>query len=177
MGDVVVLKGIVDFSKVVEYKTFAEIIGVSGKTVSEIKSRGIIAEGQPVGEWLHRYCSHIREQAAGRATLGDLDLATERAGLAREQRLRLEMQNAVTRREFGPIVEMELGLSDVLSMIGSKLDTIVGKLKKRSDVLTADDLDIVTEVIAVVRNDIADTTINWFDDKQEEDDDTEFLDP
>lgn len=170
MDDIIILKGAVNLSKEVEQKAFAEIIGVSGKTVSELKSKGIISEGQPVGEWLHRYCAHIREQAAGRATTGDLDLATERAGLAREQRLRLEMQNAVTRREFGPIIEMELGLADVLSMVGSKLDTIVGKLKKRSDVLTSDDLDIVSQVIADVRNDVASTAIEWFEESGEEDD-------
>jgi len=172
MDDIIILKGVINFSNVIEQKAFAEIIGVSGKTVSELKSKGIIVEGKPAGEWLHRYCSHIREQAAGRATIGDLDLATERAGLAREQRLRLEMQNAVTRREFGPIIQMELGLADVLSMVASKLDTIVGKLKKRSDVLTSDDLDIVSQVIADVRNDIADTAIDWFEESNEEDDET-----
>ena len=172
MDDIIILKGIVNFSKVVEQKAFAEIIGVSSQTVSQLKSKEIIADGQPVGEWLHRYCMHIREQAAGRAAEGGLDLATERAGLAREQRLRLEMQNAVTRREFGPIIEMELGLADVLSMVGSKLDTIVGKLKKRSDVLTSDDLDIVSQVIADVRNDVAGTVIDWFEESAVEDDET-----
>lgn len=172
MDDVIILKEIVNFTKPAKQNEFAEIIGVSGKTVSELKSKQIILDGQPVGEWLHRYCSHIREQAAGRATNGDLDLATERAGLAREQRLRLEMQNAVTRREYGPIIEMELGLADVLAMVASKLDTIVGKIKKRSDVLTSDDLDIISEVIADARNDIADTVIDWFDDNSEQDDDS-----
>ena len=170
MGNLIVLKGIVDFSKVVEQKVFGEMIGVSGKTISELKSKNIIADGQPVGEWLHRYCTHIREQAAGRATTGDLDLATERAGLAKEQRLRLAMQNAVTRREYGPIIEMELGLADVLAMISAKLDAIVGKIKKRSDVLSADDLDVVSTVIADVRNDISDTVIEWFDEDNEYDD-------
>lgn len=165
----------IDLSKSCTQEVFGSLIGVTQKTVSELKSKGVVKDGQVAGDWLIEYCSYIREQAAGRATLGDLDLATERAGLAREQRLRLEMQNAVTRREYGPIVEMELGLSDVLAMIGSKLDTIVGKLKKRSDVLVADDLDIVSEVIAVVRNDIADTAIDWFEDNGEADDETEHM--
>lgn len=173
MSEVIELKGIVDLSRVVKQKVLADIIGVSGKTVSELKSKKIITDGQPLGEWLHRYCSHIREQAAGRATLGDLDLATERAGLAKEQRIRLEMQNAVTRREYAPISSMEIGLSDVMARVGSQLDSIVGKLKKRSDVLTANDLDVVAAVIASVRNEIAETAIDWFDDMENESDDTE----
>ena len=50
------------------------------------------------------YIRRLRKQAAGRAASGDLDLAGERAGLARAQRDRIEMQNAVTRGELAPVV-------------------------------------------------------------------------
>jgi phage terminase Nu1 subunit (DNA packaging protein) len=123
--------------------------------------------------WNRLYCAHLREQAAGRATIGEINLATERAMLAKEQRLRLEMQNAVTRREYAPIEAMEIGLSHGFSRVGSQLDTIVGKLRKRSDVLTVNDLDLVSEVIATVRNDIANMTIDWFDDADLSDIDVE----
>ena len=163
----------VDMLVVPTQKEFGEFINISQQAISDFDRRGVMGSGMTYRDRLDKYLDHIREQAAGRATLGDLDLATERAGLAREQRLRLQMQNAVTRREYGPIIEMELGLADVLTMIGSKLDTIVGKLKKQSDILTADDLVIVAEVVAVVRNDIADTAIEWFDDDNGDDDETE----
>jgi len=156
-------------------KQFSNLIGVSENAVSGLVRRGVIVSGQSLGEWLHLYCSHIREQAAGRATLGELDLATERAGLAREQRIRLEMQNAVTRQEYGPIVEMEFGLSSVMSMIGKKLDSIPGEIKKQSNVLTAVDLDVVAKIIVVVRNDISDLRINWFGDVVEEDEESEIM--
>ena len=170
MADITDIKSIYDHSKPYKQHEFAKVVGVSEKTISLLVSKGVLHPGQILGEWIIRYTTHLREQAAGRATNGDIDLATERAGLAKEQRLRLEMQNAVMRREYGPIIEMELGLADMLSMTGSKLDTIVGKLKKRSDVLTSDDLDIVSQVIADVRNDIAETTIDWFDAASEIDD-------
>ena len=153
-----------DHSKECSQVEFSRIIGVSEATVSGLVSRGVISIGQSLGEWNKQYCSQIREQAAGRATKGDLDLATERALLAKEQRIRIEMQNAVTKREYGPIEAMEMGITNAMVMVVSKLDAIPGKLKKRSDVLTADDLDIVSGVIADVRNDIADMDIDWFGD-------------
>ncbi|OQK18015.1 hypothetical protein AU255_09205 [Methyloprofundus sedimenti] len=146
------------------------VISASRQTVDGLIKRGVVDSHAPLGEQLELYINHLREIAAGRATNCDLNLATERAGLAKEQRLRLEMQNAVARREYGPIIEMELGLADVLAMAGSKLDTIVGKLKKQSDILTADDLDIVGKIIADVRNDIADTVIDWFPAESDTDD-------
>jgi len=137
-------------------------------TVSDMKRRGVIADGQTLGEWLHKYCAHIREIAAGRSTNGELDLATERAKLAKEQHERIAMQNAVTRRELGPIAALEQGLSDCMARVAAKLDTIPGKLKLGNDKLNADDLDRVTAVLADVRNDIASMDIDWFDDKIEE---------
>jgi len=128
----------------------------------------VIAEGQALGEWLHKYCAHIREIAAGRAANGEIDLVTERAFLARAQRERIDMNNAVTRQEFGPIEALEQGLSDCMARVASKLETIPGKLKLANDKLTADDLDQVAAVLAEVRNDIAGMEIDWFGEQTEE---------
>jgi phage terminase Nu1 subunit (DNA packaging protein) len=171
LSNVFDIKSIFDISKPCLQKEFAALIGVSEMAVSNLVQRQIISQGQTLGEWLTRYCAHIREQAAGRATKGELDLATERAGLAREQKIRIEMQNAVTRREFGPIEAMELGLSDVIARVASHLDTIPGKLKIASDQLTAKDLNLVAGIVAKVRNEIASLRVDWFGDKTEGDDD------
>jgi phage terminase Nu1 subunit (DNA packaging protein) len=171
LSNVIDIKSIFDISKPCLQKEFAALIGVSEMAVSNLIQRQVIISGQTLGEWLTRYCAHIREQAAGRATKGDLDLATERAALARSQRERIDMQNAITRREFGPIEALEFGLSDVLVKVASQLDTIPGKLKRASDKLTADDLDRVAGIIASVRNEIAAMEIDWFGDKSEDDDD------
>lgn len=62
---------------------FGSLVGISQPAVSDLVSRGILRDGESVGEWLKAYCGNLREQAAGRLASGDLDLATERAGLAR----------------------------------------------------------------------------------------------
>lgn len=150
----------------------AEHLDTSDRTIRELQDKlGFNCKTNTVDEIRVAYIRHLREQAAGRATTGDLDLATERAALAREQRIRIEMQNAVTRRELGPIDALEFGLTDLLVRVAAKLDTIPGKIKIASDKLTAADLDIVSAVIAQVRNDIAGMDIDWFDDKTDDEGD------
>lgn len=98
------------------------------------------------------YIRELREQAAGRAAAGDLDLATERAGLAKAQRERIEMQNAVTRRELAPAVLIEEVLAKAGSKVAGILDSIPGMLKRRCASLTSDDIDLVAAEIARARN-------------------------
>ena len=74
------------------------------------------------------------------------------------------MQNAITRREYAPIQAMEIGLSDLMVKLAAKFDTIIGKVKVRSDKLTADDLEVIGSVLAEVRNNVADMDIDWFGD-------------
>jgi len=162
MGD---LNSIFDLGKVCTQERFGVLVGISQQAVSDLKRRGIIADGQTAGEWLQRYCAQLREMAAGRAANGDLDLATERAMLARSQRERIDMQNAVTRQNYGPIDALEQGLCDCMARVAAKLETIPGKLRLANDRLTADDLDIVGSILADVRNDIANMDIDWFDEK------------
>lgn len=61
---------------------FAVLVGISQPAVSGLLKRQIIRAGGTIGEWCASYAAHLREQAAGRATAGDHDLATERARLA-----------------------------------------------------------------------------------------------
>ena len=164
MVDIVNIKQIINLNERATQKKFADLIDVSEAAVSDLVKRGVILKDHPLGEWLHRYCSHIREQAAGRATTGGLDLATERAALAREQTIRIELQNAISRREYAPIDAMESGLADLMSRIAKQFDSIPGKLRVKSDKLTADDLDVVSGVIASIRNEMAGWNIDWFSD-------------
>mgnify|MGYP000051795248 CR=1 FL=1 len=164
MTEVIDIKNVFDHSKACSQKDFSIIQGVSEKTISLLISKGVLYVGQSLGDWILRYSSHLREQAAGRATNGELDLATERAGLAMQQKLRIEMQNAITRREYAPIQAMEIGLSDLMVKLAAKFDTIIGKVKVRSDKLTADDLEVIGSVLAEVRNNVADMDIDWFGD-------------
>jgi phage terminase Nu1 subunit (DNA packaging protein) len=151
-------------------KDFAKLVGVSEAAVSGMISRGVIEPEQTLGQWLLSYCSHLREQAAGRDG-HENSLAAARTRLANAQEERINMQNAITRREYGPIEALEHGVSDVMARVASQLDTIPGRLRIASDKLTAEDLNLVASVIAKVRNEIADMNIDWFGDKTTQDDD------
>lgn len=168
MSGVVEFKNVFDVSKPCKQSDFAALIGVTQQTVSDMQKRNVIAAGDTLGVWLIKYCGHIREFAAGRATNGELDLATERAKLAKEQHERIALQNAVTKHELGSIAVLEQGVIDCMARVAAKLDTIPGKLKLANDKLTADDLDRVAAVLAEVRNDIVGMDIDWFDDKTDE---------
>lgn len=98
------------------------------------------------------YIRRLREQAAGRATNGDLDLATERAGLAKAQRERIEMANAQTRRELAPMVTMSMALAKMSQQIIAVLDALPGMIKRQSQNLTSDDLEAIKQEVAKVRN-------------------------
>lgn len=141
----------IDLKEKVTQSAFGELVGISQPAVSDLLSRGVITAGQPAGEWLKAYCHHLREQAAGRAAAGELDLAGERAALAKVQRERIEMQNAVTRKELAPVTVIEEVLARVGRQIVGILESIPVQLKRRSS-LTADDLDFITREIVKARN-------------------------
>ncbi len=98
------------------------------------------------------YIRQIREQAAGRATDGNINLATERAHLAKAQRERVEMQNAVTRRELAPVVLLEQVLAKAGSKVAGILDAIPGMVRRRVAALSAEDLKLIAGAIAEARN-------------------------
>lgn len=98
------------------------------------------------------YIRHLREKAAGRATEGTLDLATERAALAKVQRERIEMQNAVTRRELAPVILIEQVLAKAGSKVASILDAIPRMIRRRAPAIGADMIHLIAEEIARARN-------------------------
>ena len=109
----------------------------------------------PLDEIRVLYIRRLREQAAGRAAQGDLDLATERAGLAKAQRERIEMQNAVTRGELAPVVLIEEVLTKAAAKTAGILDAIPGMVRRRVPQLTADDIDLIAGEVAKARNMVA----------------------
>lgn len=101
------------------------------------------------------YIRRLREQAAGRAAVGNIDLATERALLAREQREKIAMQNAVTRGELAPVILIEQVLSNAASKVAGIFDAIPGMVRRRVPQLSADDVSMIAEEIAKARNVVA----------------------
>lgn len=145
--------------QVIRQSEFGEIVGISQQAVSDLVMRGVLSSGATAAQWLREYCGNLREQAAGRATSGDLDLATERAGLAKAQRERIEMQNAVTRGELAPRALLAEVLSNTAPKVCSLLESIVPALKRRSG-YKAEDLAYVDGVIAQAQNAIAEISLD-----------------
>lgn len=151
-----------DLSKPTTQTAFGKMVGISQPAVSDLIKRQVIYEGGALGDWLKSYCSHLREQAAGRIgnSVGDLDLVTERARLAKEQADKIAMANAVMRKEYAPVVVLSQVLADAGRQIASILETIPVNLKRRSKGLTSQDLEYLQQEIVSARNIAANINLN-----------------
>lgn len=152
---------------------FGALVGVSQQAIGNLVGRGILDKGMDAEQLLLAYCSHLREQAAGRAANGELDLATERAGLAKAQREKIEMQNAVTRGELAPVALIEEVLSKAGGRIAGILEAIPGAVKRRVPSLTGDEIKNIAAEIARVRNVVAGMSLEDLRELDEEDEDGE----
>lgn len=154
-----------DLSKPVSQQTFADAVGISQPAVSDLCRRQVLNQDGTFGDWIRRYCSHLLAQANERAACGDLDLATERAALAKAHREKIDMQNDAKRREYGPVDEMEAGVNRVLAFLSKRIEVIPGRLETSVDALTAHDLGIVSAVIDEIQQILKDFKIDWFGDQ------------
>ena len=153
----------IDLKGRISQTAFGDLVGISQPAVSGLISRKIINSGDSAELWLQAYCANLREQAAGREATGDLYLAGERAQLARVQRERIEMQNAVTRRELAPVPLLEFAMATVGQKIAAILETIPGNIKRRSKNFTKEDMDFMVAEIAKARNVAATAQLNMED--------------
>ena len=146
---------------------FGELVGVSQPVVSDLLTRGILLAGQPAATWLRTYTKHLREQAAGRGADGEL--ARERARLAREQADRVAMDNAVNRRELAPVSVLELVLAKMAGDVGSLLQGLVPRVRRRVD-LPGEELRILYEEVTKARNRAAAMTLADAEEEPDEED-------
>lgn len=141
-------------SNPITQQEFAQVIGVSEARVSQMMSDGLLTAGQVGGEWLHVYCQRLRDQAAGRlgSEIGGLDLVQERAALAREQRLGIEIKNAVARGEYAPISLLAEVLATASQSVDERFEQLPSMLKKSCPDLTEAAREQVMTVVAAARN-------------------------
>lgn len=158
--------GTVDLAQVVSQQAFADLVGVSQPAVSDMMSRGVIAEGQPLGAWLLAYTSHLRELAAGRGS--DNELANERARLAREQADSVAMKNARERKELAPVEVLEGVLAHTARQIATVLEGIQPKLRRACPDLTSANLQIITAELARARQLCAVVNLSALDENAED---------
>lgn len=155
-------------------KDFGLLVGISQPAVSELISRGVLVDGDTTGNWLLAYCDNLRMQAAGRGGDAAGALTAERARLARAQAEKIEMQNAVSRKELAPVALLE----QVLATTGTKaqriLATIKGELRRRFPALNAADLQAVDQIVGKALGQVAAMSLTVIEDGDQEspDDDT-----
>jgi len=124
-------------------------LGINVATFKDFVARGIIEErdrGQyTLEECAKQYLSHLREIAAGRMTTDGLNLADERARLAKEQADAKEMENMVERGEL-------LYMDDVIKdfeeqLMNCKTKLLATPTKIAAEVFSSRDVQEVQEIM------------------------------
>lgn len=134
-------------------ETIAEHLDLDQSSVSRLCAElGIDWRNTSMDSIRVAYIRKLREMAAGRAAEGGVDLATERARLAREQADKVAMQNAVTRGELTPTVVLEQVLTACASKAAGIFDAIPGAVRRRFPDLPAATIDVIATEIAKARN-------------------------
>ena len=106
---------------------FGAHVGISRQAVSDLVARGVIpldGSGRiDLDAGRLAYCAHLRGVAAGRSSGGDddLDLAAERARLAKAQADAQEMKNAIARAEMVPASQVVRAVSAVIGACRARL--------------------------------------------------------
>jgi phage terminase Nu1 subunit (DNA packaging protein) len=154
--------GQVDLSKPITQVQFGELVGVSQQAVSEFVKVAALGPGVTAGEMLQAYCHRLREVAAGRGWVegaGGLDLAQERAALAREQRMGHEIKNAVARREFASVLLLARTLATASQAVVERFEQLPAALARECPELPDAARTAVMRTIAAARNEWTARTI------------------
>jgi phage terminase Nu1 subunit (DNA packaging protein) len=131
----------------------AEHLDLSDRRVREVLTELGVDHRQATRDEIRiRYIRKLREEAAGRATVGKLNLADERADLARQQKLRTQVKLYQELGQWAPIEHLTLILSRVAAQVAGILDSIPVQLRLRFPELTAEQLDLIKEALAKARN-------------------------
>ena len=132
---------------------FGRLVGISQQAVSDLVRAGVLVDGASEAEWLLAYCARLREQAAGRAGAdGGLNLAQERAALAREQRLGIEIRNATLRGQYASITLLAETLATASQAVAERFEQLPATLRKACPELTAGQMDVIMATLATARN-------------------------
>lgn len=115
----------------------ATVLDLSEARVSQLASDGLFPAGQSGMQWVHNYVRRIRDQAAGRASEESLNLMVERAALAREQRIGIELKNQIARREYAPRSMLKELLATASQSIVLTMTTALAKYEAARAALAA----------------------------------------
>ena len=132
---------------------FGGLVDITQPAVSELIARGVLRTGDTGRTWLLAYTRHLREVAAGRDPDGEL--STERARVARATAEKIEMANAVTRRELAPVAQLEVVVNDAAKKLASGLDALVPEIRRTMPEVPAAVLAKISAKVVDLREDLA----------------------
>jgi phage terminase Nu1 subunit (DNA packaging protein) len=134
----------------------AEHLDMSERAVREfLVSAGIGHKQSTLSEIRIAYIRRQREVAAGRATAEDgIDLATERALLARSQREGQEIKNEVARGTYAPISLLADVLANASQAVVDRFDQIPAMIKRVCPDLPAPAFEALMGEVASARNEM-----------------------
>lgn len=138
---------------------FGQLVDLSQQAVSDLLARGVLTTGAAAGVWLREYIGNLREVAAGRQSAGGGDLVAERTRLAKVQADRIDLQNAITRRELVPAGVLVELVSGIAAQVGVIFEALPGKVRREVPDLPASALDAIARELAKGRNAVADMKI------------------
>lgn len=134
--------------RMMSQREFGDLVGIGESAVSDLMARGVLRPNLTGQAWLHAYCKHLREQAAGRAGA----LAEASAALKLEQRDEVAMRNAIKRREYAPVAVISQVLAKVGRQCAGILDGLVPGIRLRWPEVSSDQLKLVEAEVARARN-------------------------
>lgn len=139
----------------------AQHVGVSDRTIRELEQKLTLPANYTLEQFRLAYTAHLREVAAGRtsATGEALDLAAERAALAREQRIAQKMKNDVASGEYAPIGLLSDVLGVASSAVVDRFDQLEGTLRKSCPGIDDEVMTVVMRVVASARNEWIRSTV------------------
>lgn len=152
---------LIDLAGPIRQAQLAQLVGLSEARVSQLLSDGALPAAGCGLDWLHAYCLRLREQAAGRlgSEVGGLDLAQERAALAREQRMGIEIKNAVLRGEYAAVTLLAEVLAAASQAVAERFDHLPGQLRKACPDLPPAAVDQIMATVAGARNEWVRATV------------------
>lgn len=130
----------------------ALVLGISRQALEGLEKKGVIRR---IGRGMYEFpkaaqdaFAHYREVAAGRASENeDVDLVSERALLAREQRRGHEIKNATLSGELLSARDVQTRWASIMSAIRSVLLAIPSILPGILPHLTRHDIDVIDRTI------------------------------
>ncbi len=102
----------------------AKHLDLSTRQIRELQSAGVFPKGATLDEARIAYIRRLREQAAGRSATNGLDLASERARLAKMQADKLEIELTAKRGDLISLDEAAKGWSELVNAFRQKMLTL-----------------------------------------------------